>query len=222
MGVAVADDGWKSESQAGMVIVTGNTDTNTLNLGQATQYEFSKNILKITAGYLYQKSGEVLSGKSWNLGLRYDRSLSDLHSVFLAESIEGDRFKGIDQRYMTDVGTKYFFSKNDQLTWFGEVGYRFTKENAITRSRDLHYARAYTEVEKKWNATVSTKYWLEMLPNFSDSNDWQANTELSLSAILTSLFSLKTAYLLRYDNQLNSPATFLTDKVFTTSLVAKF
>lgn len=217
-----AEDGWRNESQAGVVVVTGNTETTTLNLAQATLNEFDKNSVKLSGSYLYQKSGEVLSAKSWSLGLRYDRYLSELHSLFLGQTVEGDRFKGIDQRYNTDLGTKYFFMKDETLTWFGEAGYRYTKENAITLSRSLSYARAYSEVEKKWNPTVSTKYWLEALPNFTDSSDWQANTELSLSAALTNLFSVKSAYLLKFDNQVNAPGLVKSDKILTTSLVAKF
>lgn len=219
---ARAEEGWKNESAAGVVVVTGNTETTTLNFSQMTLNEFNQNVIKFTAGYLYQKSGEVLSGKSWNLGLRYDRILSDRFSIFLGQSVEGDLFKGIKQRYNTDVGTKYFFTKEETLTWFGEAGYRYTKENAITQSRNLHYLRAYTEVEKKWNASVSSKYWLELLPNLTESSDWLANTELSVSALLTSIFSVKTAYLLKYDNQVNAPGLVKTDRVFTTSLVAKF
>lgn len=219
---AKAEDGWKNESQAGIVLVSGNTETSTLNAGQTTTYGFDRNVLKLTAAYLYQKSGDVLSAKSWSLGIRYDRFLSDVHSIFIAQTVEGDRFKGIDQRWNTDIGTKYIFVKDDTFTWFGEAGYRYTKENAILASRTLHYARAYTELEKKWNPSVSSKYWLEYLPNFTESTDWQANTELSLSALLTSVFSVKSAYLLKFDNQVNAPGLVKTDKVFTTSLVAKF
>ncbi len=221
-GAAFADDGWKNESSAGVVLATGNTETTTLNLAQATLNEFDHNVIKLTAGYLYQKSGEILSAKSWNLGLRYDRNLSERQSLFLAQTVEGDQFKGINQRYSTDVGTKYLFVKDDTLNWLGEVGYRYTKENAILQSRSLHYARVYTEVEKKWNAAVSTKYWLEILPNFTESSDWQANTELSLSAVMTSIFSIKSAYLIKFDHVVNAPGLKQADKVLTTSLVAKF
>lgn len=219
---AHAEDGWKNESQAGIVLVSGNTETSTLNAGQVTTYGFDRNVLKLTAAYLYQKSGTIISAKSWSLGIRYDRYLSDVHSLFIAQTVEGDRFKGIDQRWNTDIGTKYIFVKDDTFTWFGEAGYRYTKENAILASRTLHYARAYTELEKKWNASVSSKYWLEFLPNFTESTDWQANAELSLSAVLTSVFSVKSAYLIKFDNQVNAPGLVKTDKVFTTSLVAKF
>jgi len=120
------------------------------------------------------------------------------------------------------LGGKYTIVRNDDLTWFAEAGYRHTKENLLLSSRTQQYARAYSEVEAKLNPTVSAKYWLEYLPNFTDSDNWQLNTEASLSAALSSVFSLKSAYLLKYDNQINSVGLAKTDKTFTTSLVAKF
>jgi len=215
-------DGWKTESRAGIVLTSGNTDTSTLNFGDETIYRFGQNLAKLKALYLYQKNADVISGKSWSLGLRYERILSDRLNVFLGETVEGDRFAGVNQRYSTDVGVKYSLVKEDRLTWFAELGYRYTKENLILVHRTQHYARAYTEIEKKLSPTVSAKYWLEYLPNFTSSTDWQLNTEASLSAAISSLFSVQSAYLLKYDHELNAPGLVKTDKIFTTSLVAKF
>lgn len=215
-------DGWKNESQAGVVDASGNTNTSLLSAAEIASYQFSQNLVKFTGAYLSQKNSGVVSGKSWNLGLRYERILNEKFSIFAGESVEGDRFSGILQRYNSDVGGKYTLVKNDELSWFTEVGYRYTKENLILISRKLNYARVYTEIEKKFSPTVSAKYWIEYLPNFTDSIDWQMNTELSLSAAISSIFSVKSAYLIRFDNEVNAPGLVKTDKTFTTSLVAKF
>ena len=217
-----AEDGWKNESQAGVVVTSGNTDTSSLSGAEIASYEFGSNILKISAAYLYLKNAGVVSGKSWSLGLRYERILNEKFSVFAGELVEGNQFAGVNQRYSTDLGAKYTIVKEDALTWFAEGGYRYAKENLTFVSRSRNYGRAYTEVEKKFSPTVSAKYWVEYLPNFTDSADWQLNTELSLSAAISSIFSVKSAYLLKYDNQINAPGLVKSDKTFTTSLVAKF
>jgi putative salt-induced outer membrane protein len=215
-------DGWATESQAGVVVTSGNTDTSTLSFGDETGYRFSENLARLKAAYLYQKSAGVVSGKSWSLGLRYERVLTEKLSAFLGETAEGDLFSGVRQRYSTDLGGKYQLVKEDLFSWFAELGYRYTRENLLTVSRSLNYARLYTELEKKFSATVSAKYWIEYLPNFTDSTDWQLNTELSLSAALSSIFSVKSAYQIKYDNEVNAPGLVKTDRVLTTSLVAKF
>jgi putative salt-induced outer membrane protein YdiY len=48
------------------------------------------------------------------------------------------------------------------------------------------------------------------------------NSELSISAALNNVFSMKTGYLLRYDNLPNPGAFAKTDTLLTTALVAKF
>jgi putative salt-induced outer membrane protein len=217
-----AQEGWKNESQVGIVTTSGNTDTSTLSASQITTYNFSKNVVRFTAGYLYQETSDVVSAKAWNLGLRYERELSERFSIFAAETVLSDKFKDLRQGYNTDVGAKYFFSKDDTLTWFGEAGYRFTRQNATIANTNLHFARLYTEIEKKFSDTVSVKYWVEFLPNFTISEDWQANSELSLSAALSKVFSVKSAYLLKFDHLPNAAGLKPADKVLTTSLVAKF
>jgi putative salt-induced outer membrane protein len=124
-------DGWKNESQAGLVLTKGNSDTSTQSLGEVASYQFGQNIVKLTANYLYSKSSDVVSAKSWNLGLRYERILTDKFSIFAGESVEGNQFAGVNQRYNTDIGGKYTIVKDDELTWFAEAGYRYTKENLI-------------------------------------------------------------------------------------------
>ena len=69
------------------------------------------------------------------------------------------------------------------------------------------------------------KYWLEYLPNFSDSEAYLANTEASLNVMLSQMFSLKISYLMKYQNVapvLNGVEGEKIDTSYTTSLVANF
>lgn len=214
--------GWSTEAAAGAVLTSGNTDTSTVTAKDVTTYQFSNNVLKFTGSYLESETSNVTSAKAWSLGVRYERIITDRLSFFIGQSVEGDRFKGILQAYNTDIGAKYYLVKNADFYWFGEAGYRYTREHALTYKKNKNYLRFYTELEKKLNDGVSLKYWIEFLPNLTDSDDWQANTELSLSAILTNIFSIKLAYLVKYDNVPNEPTLKPSDRTFTTALVAKF
>lgn len=220
---AWADDGFKNESEVGVLVAKGNSDVQSISGKSATTYTFAeKNSFKLTAGYLRSRQEGVESAKAWNLGIRYERALSDHFSVFIGQSVDGDKFQGIQQRYATDLGGKYFMFKEEKLTWFAEAGYRYTDEHRTGAVKNFHYLRAYTELEKKWTDGVSTKYWLEYLPNMSESDDFQINTELSVNAALNSVFSLKTGYLVKFDNEPAPGVTAKSDRVLTTALVAKF
>lgn len=222
IATAGAADGLKSEAELGYVVTSGNTKVSTLSAKDKSSYSFDANSVVFSGGYLTSKNAGTTSAKNWNLGLRYERALTERFSLFIGQAVMGDRFQNIKQRYNSDLGGKYFIVKEDTLNWFAELGYRFTKENSVTFSKNFHYARAYTEIEKKWNESVSTKYWIEYLPNFTESKDYLVNTELSLNAMLNSVFSVKSGYLVRFDGMPAPGVVKKTDTVFTTALVAKF
>jgi len=219
---AWAEDGFKNESEVGLIMTSGNTDAKTVNAKEVTSYEFNKNTFKNTGSFLRSKNNGAESANAWSLGIRYERALSEHFSIYIGQSVDADKFQKIRQRYNSDLGGKYIIQKTDTFNWFTEGGYRFTKENRFDKTVNFSYLRAYTEVEYKFNPSVSAKYWLEYLPNLTVSDDYQINTEVSLAASLTSVFSVKSGYLVRFDNLPATGVLFRTDKVFTTALVAKF
>lgn len=214
---------FSNESEAGLVVTSGNSETQTYNLQQSNKYSLGNNSLALKAKYLQQKSAGVLSAKPWSVGLRYERVLNHKFSLFAGELLESDIFAKYQQRYHSDLGAKYIFSSNESLKWFYELGYRFTMENRTNGEElEFHYMRNYTEVEKFWNSKVSSKLWLEYLTNFTTGTDYQMNAEFSSIAQLQSIFSIKVGYLFRYDNLPAPGASTKSDSTFTTSLVAKF
>jgi len=62
--------------------------------------------------------------------------------------------------------------------------------------------------------------WVEYLPNLDESEDYSLNGEASINAAIDNTFSVKTAYLVKYDNV--PAAEYRTDSLFSTSLIAKF
>lgn len=213
---------FKNESEAGVVITGGNSSVSTISLKQLNSYGWDKNTGKFTAGYLRSSTSGVETAYRWNTGLRYERALSDNYSLFLGQGVESDKFQDILQRYLTDAGAKYLILKEDSLDWFVEAGYRFQHDNYSTYAKNFSYGRLYTEAKKSFNKSVSTKLWLEYLPNLTVTQKYQINTELSLSAVLSEIFSFKAGYLIRFDNQPVTGVVYKTDSTFTTALVAKY
>lgn len=212
-----------NESEAGVAVASGNTSSKNYNVKQANAYKFDGNVLKFDARFLNSFSNGVESARYLFGALRYERDLSTDFSLFLSQGFESDKFAGYYLRHLTDVGAKYNITKTETLTWLVEAGYRYTNEKFNNGKHDYKNSlRAYSEVEKKWNPSVSTKYFVEYIPNLKSGKDYQVNTELSLSAALTDIFSIKTAYLLRYDHQPAPGTKTTTDKLLTTALVAKF
>ena len=214
---------FKNESEAGVVVTTGNSKTQSYNIKQMSQYSVGKNLLRFDGKYLNAKQKGVLSAENWLLGLRFEHEISAMFSGFLAQSLESDKFAGYLQRYNTDLGGKYFLDKKEkEFVWFFEGGYRYTREHGTNDvTKKYQKARLYSEVEKYWVKTSSTKLWIEYIPNFTVNKAWQINGEASVSSALDSVFSVKSAYLVQYSND-PAPGAVKSDSTFTMSLVAKF
>ncbi len=212
----------KNESAAGAVITTGNAQTLSISLKQRTDYAWDKNLVRAFGGYLSASNRGVRTAYNWNLGVRYERELNDAFSLFVGERVDSDIYQNLLQRYSTDLGAKYFFQKTEELKWFSELGYRFSRENYPYGFRNFNFIRVYNEVELSFTKFNALKWWIEYLPNITEWAAYQLNSEVSFSAALSEIFAIKTGYLVRYYNQPPAGTVYKTDTNFTTSLVAKF
>lgn len=212
-----------NETELGIASATGNTRTETYTFKQLNDYKWANNVIGFRSRYLNSKAGGIETGRYLLAGLRYENQISSKLGLFTGETFEKDRFANIDQRFITDVGARYRFIETELTKFATELGYRYMHEDRIDGSMAFsNYGRIYSEWEHKWNQNFSTKYWAEYLPNFDEQTDWQFNTEFSLWAALNEIFSLKTAYLVRYDHKPAPGVVYKSDTLLTTSLVAKF
>ena len=212
-----------NESELGILLAKGNSDSQSYSAKEVLSERWDNNSLKFDGRYLQTKTSGIENARFWLTGLRYDRELSTRLATFLGEILESNKFAGYNQKYNSDIGFKYALTKEEKFLWNVELGYRYTVENQLSgTSAKLHYIRSYIEAEKKWAEGVTTKLWFEYLPNFTTGSDYQMNSEFSVSAALNNVFSLKSGYLLRYDNLPNPGAVAKTDTLLTTALVAKF
>ena len=215
---------YTNESELGILVAKGNSNSESYSAKETVSKIWKdQNSLKFSGRYLQTKTSDIENARYWMTGLRYDYLLSSQLSLFLGELLESDKYAGYNQKYNTDIGAKYAIIKEPKFTLSSELGYRYTIENQMTGTQNkLHYIRAYTEATKTLSEGLSAKLWFEYLPNFTVGSDYQMNSEFSISASLNNIFSLKTGYLLRYDNLPNLGIMAKTDSLLTTSLVAKF
>jgi putative salt-induced outer membrane protein len=231
------DQGATNESEASIVALSGNAESTTYSGKQATSYKLDLNKLAFAGRYQQVFATPPTLGarvsqetaRNWLGSLRYERELSEKFSLFAQQSAESDVFAGLNQRYNTDLGAKYQIYKDDLTDWSSELGYRYSSEfrvgAAATNSNTdvrLHFARIYTKVTHKISDNVTAALWVEYLPNFTQTDDWQRNAEASITSQVSKIFSLKTAYLERYRNTLVGTARENSDRSFTTAIVAKY
>ncbi|MEK2647154.1 DUF481 domain-containing protein [Bdellovibrio sp. BCCA] len=219
---AYSAEPFTGEAEAGAIIVSGNNDSESYNAKAKTVYTHEKNVYSAFGRYLKTTSAGTESARNWEIGARYERELTDYLGVFVGQKAESDIFNGYIQRDSTDAGLKYYLIKSDEMNWTVEAGYRYQK-TLPTAGGSTHdnMGRLYTEFNKALDKTLSFKYWAEYLPNFTETDAYLANTEASLNIMLNSVFSLKLAYLLQYQNVPPASGKYTTTTT-TMNLVAKF
>jgi hypothetical protein len=213
---------YKNESSVGVVATSGNAQTSSITLKQKSEFDWNTYAITAFGDFLTASNQGVETAFSWDLGIRATKDLSPRFGIVLGERIDSNKFQNILQRYSTDLGGKYSIVQNEAWIWFTEAGYRFARENYPYGFRNFNFLRLYSEAVRQFSKTVSAKGWVEYLPNLTLWQAYQVNTELSVTAMLNEMFSLKSAYLLRYYNTPPVGTRFNTDTAFTTAIVASF
>lgn len=211
-----------NESEIGVKVVGGNTETESYKAKTGTDFTQEKNKYSLGGHYTYGTSREVIDTRNWSGSLKYSHTLSDKFSALAGYLIEGDKFKGIKDRSNYDLGLGYQIMKTDSFSWNSEAGYRYTVQNNTngTEEKDSK-GRVYSKAENKFHSGLDGALWFEYLHNFTDSEKYILTFEPSLSFVLTEKLFLKLSYLGTYENV--PPTGFKKyDYEYMTTLLAKF
>jgi len=213
---------YSNESELSVIVNGGNTEQETWNAKTLNTYKKTKNIFKLGGHYSYGKADDELNARNWDVNIRYERSLSKEWSTFASAQREEDFFASIEYRWNYDFGGVYHFLKTEKQKLHAEAGYRRTLESDLEgRKRNATKFRLYSEYTRQHKNNVFFKLWIEVLPNLSESDDWQLNFEPSLNVTMSSTFTLKFGYLHKYDN-LPSLDKKKSDYQYTTALISRF
>lgn len=210
------------ESELGIVVTGGNTEFQVYNGKVTNTYKKDKNTYTLGGHYMYGTSFEVENSRNWDINTKYERKISKKLGGYVGIVYEGDEFAGIRNRLNGDLGAAYHLYDNDKYSLSSELGYRYRREKNVTGTvLNQSQGRLYAIGKKKTSNNWSFQTWMEYLPNFTDSEDWQLNFEPSFNFNFHSNLALKWGYLGKYDNQpVNGNKKF--DFTYITSLIAKF
>lgn len=226
---------FSNESELSVLVNGGNTKMESYNLKTLSKKKMDKNVLSFGGHYTLGTTTSTVNGedqktetaRNWDVNAKYERVFTESLNGLFAVKYEGDEFSGIKQRDNYDLGAKYKFTDTDKVKTFFELAYRYSLERRTVRNDKnedefvFHKAKLYFETSRKHSETVSSKFWVEYLPNFTESKDYLITVEPSVAVTLSSTFSLKAAYKVIYDNQ-PVAGNQMHDFLYTTSLLAKF
>jgi len=213
-----------NESEVSMVTTGGNSELKAYNSKTVNKLPLDQHLLAFGGHYTYGEAARSLSARNWDFNTRDEYTLSKNIALTFGQVTEGNTFQGFKTRYNLDLGSKYYFLKNDQKNLSLEVSYRYSIEDRIQPANNLyaHKARVYTEWSHQVESYLTYGAWLEYIPNFSVGKDFLLNGETSITTILNSRFSLKVGYKGMYRGKPAVAGLKNYDFQTTTSLVAKF
>jgi hypothetical protein len=211
----------RHESSVGILSTSGNTEVSSVAAKHESALDWDKDTLGVRAGFTRASNQGVETASIWDFGTTYGRKIGPRYSLTLGEIIEGNRFQNLLQRYSTDAGLRYEFEKEG---WSAGalIGYRFSRENYPVGSSDFHLARIRVSGARAFTPEISLSALLELLPNFTRSEAWQANSEIGVVTQFSSVFSLKSDFRWRYYHTPPAGVRYRGDTALTTALVARF
>jgi len=215
---------WKGKGELGLVIASGNTETETLNAKAEMFLEVDPWKHSVGFSALRSRDDEGVKGDRFELHGQSDYKLSSVTYVLGALRYDKDKFSPYDYQAVATVGYGYKIYDTEDLKLAAELGagYRRTKDrttqavdgDAIVRGA-LSYAQKLLE-----GTNVYDKFLVE-----AGSNNTYLQNEIGIMVNMTDQLALSVAHLIRHNTDVNQnavPAPKKTDQLITANLVFSF
>lgn len=214
---------FSNETELSLFVLGGNIEQEVYNLITTNVFDFKVYKISLGGHYTLGTYAEVINVRNWDLNLRFDKSMSIKFALFIGEKYEGDEYIGFVKRFNTDIGVRYQILDSIMTKFAIDLGYRNTIEHTTSKNKSFdHKLRLYFFNENKHNKILITKFWIEYLPNFTRTEDWELNLGPSLIMQISTLMSLKMGLEVNYKNKPAIPTNKKQDYKSTVSLLAKF
>ena len=219
---------WQGQGEAGFVSASGNTDSETINLGLKFKNEGPKFIHEFGVS-TYQASNDGTDSAdslSANYGLKY--LLSKRSYLFGALSYLDDEFDGFTDQTSVSAGYGYRVIDSEPVAWELGIGagYRDTSEllrlddGTELEGEDLSGATLVLKSDYRNQLTPTTEFIDKFVAEISSDNSFIEN-DAALVVSINEKFALKASYLVRHNTD-PAPGADDTDTITSINLVYDF
>jgi putative salt-induced outer membrane protein len=219
---------WTGKSEAGLVIASGNTNTETANARLNLQYETEqwKNIIGGAA--LYSSDEEGKTANRWETFGELGWKFTERNFVFGAGRYEEDEFSGFEYQATLSGGVGRRFLDNPTTTMVGTLGagYKFLEtRDAFDEETGALIEEGDSSSEVVFRSTLDFEHKFTATTNLVDKfivesgvNNTFVQNDISLQVKMTDVLALAVGYGVRHNS--NPPAEFKkTDTLTTINLV---
>ena len=170
--------GWTGETELGMVVTDGNTETQNISAKVDLNDEQKSWRHNIHAEALNSSAEDVRSAEKYNLSGKTSYKFNELDSGFLVGTYDDDRFSGFDYQFSLAAGYSRRLINNDDQTLDFEIGPGY-------RINELDNGDSVEEGMLR----VGAKYFLALskTSNFQQSLVSEIGEEITITKSITSV-----------------------------------
>ncbi len=212
----------EGSAEFAFVGTTGNSSTQTVGLGGEYIYRPSPWETRVQLNYVRNEAEDRLRAQSFLLALRARRSITPRVSAYAQYGYQRDRFAGILDRNAIEGGAVYSWIQQAPHKLIVDAGLGYANEKRLL-GKNLSAATLGTggTYTLKISQTSELSEDGHLVFSLSDGSDWRYANMVSLTAKVTTVFSLKLSNTVRY---VNLPVIGFKnmDAITAAALVAKF
>lgn len=217
-GTAGAEEekAWSGSGEAGLLMTTGNSKTDSVNAKAALKYEKGHLLAEAGAAALYSseetevdgEKEDKVSAEKYNYNAKLGYKFNPADYVFVSGDYEDDRFSGYDYRTTYSAGYGRKIMDTDTVKFDIEVGpgYRYDKTNGYwendafieEKTEEGAIFRGWAMFKYKFSGAVSFQQDLTVIAGSDNTNT------KSITAIKTQIIgalSMKVSYTVDHDSQ---------------------
>jgi putative salt-induced outer membrane protein len=212
----------QTSAEVSFVGTSGNSSTESVGLGISRIDRVDGWLVTSKGAYVHNSSFGELRAESIAMSFQAGKIMNPNLNMFARYGFLHDRFAGIRSRNTVALGQAYTVVNDpkSRLIADGALGYA-NEERTTTQTT----ARATWDMgllyDWKLSDTAEITDESRLVFALGDSDDWRSGNVATLSAKLTTVFSLKVSNTVRYVNQ-PVPGFESTDTITAVALVAKF
>lgn len=198
---------WTGSIRAGALLTTGNSNTESVNVGADATRRTDDDRTSFAGGYFFGREKSTSTGlwstttNNWFAQGKYDYFFAPKWYAYGIMRVEQDQVADLDLRLMPGVGVGYQWVERPDLKFSTEAGVTWVYERYATDQTDEHIAaRLAYHLEKKINDRVDLFHNLEYLPSVQDIGDYNINADLGLRFAFTARMFSEAKAVWQYDS----------------------
>jgi putative salt-induced outer membrane protein YdiY len=214
---------WKNTAELSVFSANGNTKTQAISGKDSFAYEFSPETKAEVegGGYGARNDGRVMAEQYFALE-KVSHKISERNYLFERYRWNRDLFAGVVQRHNSSVGAGRELWKTSSDLLVAELAPGYGNEQRINdEHKSFASARAYVKYTRDISESAKFSQDGDYTLSLADSRDAWVSTETALTGALTSVLSVKNAFVWKHDNR-PVPDKRKDDTILSVALVASF